>query len=127
VWPFDCAVAAEGLRRCGQAEAAVTLALALVDACDRFGHRLPELFAGFDRDGADVPSPYPGANRPQAFSAGAPLMVVRTLLGLDVVEGTLVADPIGGDRVGHLALRGMWATGRRQDAPPAAWPPSAAE
>ena len=117
VWPFDTAIAAEGLRRYGRGDDAATLALALLDAAERFDHRLPEVFSGLARDGADVPTAYPDANSPQAFSAGAPLLLVRTLLGLDVIDGALVSRPIHTSRVGHLELLGVWAAGRHQNVP----------
>jgi glycogen debranching enzyme len=117
VWPFDTAIAAEGLRRYGREDEAAKLAFALFDAADRFDHRLPEVFAGLARDRADVPTAYPGANSPQAFSAGAPLLLVRTLLGLEIEDGALVSRPIHSTRVGHLHLLGIRAAGRHRNVP----------
>ncbi|MGN6380490.1 MAG: amylo-alpha-1,6-glucosidase, partial [Gaiellales bacterium] len=59
VWPFDTAIAAEGLRRSGHLEQSAALALGLIDAARAFGYTLPELFSGFQRDAADTPAPYP--------------------------------------------------------------------
>ncbi len=119
VWPFDTALAAEGLRRNGRSEAAATLCFALLEASAHFGHRLPELFAGFQRDASDTPTAYPWANSPQAFSAGAPLLVIRTLLGMQIEDGELTSRPIYSSRTDHISLRGVWAAGRYQNVPEA--------
>jgi glycogen debranching enzyme len=42
---------------------------------------LPELFCGFDRQEVPVPVPYPVACSPQAWSAAAPLQLLRSMLG----------------------------------------------
>lgn len=47
------------------------------------GGQLPELLSGIGRDDVSLPVPYAAACRPQAWSAGAPFMVVRALLGLE--------------------------------------------
>ena len=44
--------------------------------------RLPELFCGFDRASTGAPIAYPVACSPQAWAAGASLMIVSTSLGL---------------------------------------------
>lgn len=93
VWPHDTAFAAEGLRRYGHREAASHLALMLIQAAEAFEYRLPEVFAGFAREETGEPVEYPTASRPQAWAAGAPLLALRTALGLDVVNGVLRVDP----------------------------------
>jgi glycogen debranching enzyme len=113
VWPHDTALIAEGMRRYGYRDEAARLALALLDAAERFGHQLPEVFAGFQRDGADVPIEYPKALKPQAWAAGAPLLALRTLLGLDVVDGKLRTSPA--PTAGRLRLRNVRVRGRRVD------------
>src|SRR5205085_2954184 len=85
VWPHDTALIAEGMRRYGFREEATRVAHTLLEAAHRFGHRLPEVFAGFERDEADVPVSYPGAMTPQAWAAAAPLLALRPLLGLAAV------------------------------------------
>jgi glycogen debranching enzyme len=116
VWPHDTAIAAEGLRRYGFRVEAAKLSWGLIEAAEGFGHRLPEVFAGFPRDGTDVPIQYPDALSPQAWAAGAPLLVLRTLLGLDVVDGKLRASPHPARALGTLKLRGIPVRGRRVDA-----------
>ena len=93
VWPHDTAFVAEGMRRYGHREQASHLALMLVQAAEAFEYRLPEVFAGFARDETGAPVEYPTASRPQAWAAGAPLLALRTALGLDVVDGELHTDP----------------------------------
>jgi glycogen debranching enzyme len=115
VWPHDTALIAEGMRRCGLRDEASRLAVALLEAAERFEHQLPEVFAGFARDAADVPVAYPGALRPQAWAAGAPLMALRTLLGLDVVDGRLEADPHSAEGVPRIELRRLRFRGRTVD------------
>jgi glycogen debranching enzyme len=87
VWPHDSAICAEGMRRYGLREHAGRVCAAVLDAAVAFEHRLPEVFAGFARDGTNIPVPYPDALAPQSWSAGAPLLALRTLLGLDIVDG----------------------------------------
>jgi glycogen debranching enzyme len=79
----------------------------VIDAAVAFEHRLPEVFAGFTRDETNVPVPYPDALAPQAWSAGAPLLALRTLLGLDVVDGSLRAQPRVPRQLGRIRLKGV--------------------
>jgi glycogen debranching enzyme len=73
VWPHDTALVAAGMTRYGCSEG-TTLARALLDAAGPTG-RLPELFGGFDRSRGGRPVPYPTSCAPQAWSAGAPLLL----------------------------------------------------
>src|SRR3989454_2186510 len=93
VWPHDTAFVAEGMRRYRHREQASHLALMLIQAAGAFEYRLPEVFAGFSGDETGAPVEYPTASRPQAWAAGAPLLALRTALGLDVVDGMLRIDP----------------------------------
>jgi glycogen debranching enzyme len=87
VWPHDTAIAVAGLLRYahlpGAVELAKRLATGLLDAAAAFGGRLPELFSGFSRQEFSPPVPYPTSCSPQAWASGAPLLLVRSLLGLD--------------------------------------------
>jgi glycogen debranching enzyme len=107
VWPHDTALIAEGMRRYGFRREASTLALALVQAASAFAYRLPEVFAGFPREATDMPVEYPTASRPQAWAAGAPLMALRTALGLDAVDGELRSDPHLVEGWGTVRLTGV--------------------
>jgi hypothetical protein len=44
-------------------------------------------------------------------------LCLRTLLGLDVVDGTLRSKPLYGDMFGKLTLRGVRVRGRPADTP----------
>lgn len=82
VWPHDTALAAAGMWRYGQREAASTLLRAILDAAAAFEEdRLPELFCGLDR-AHGLPVPYAEANSPQAWAAAVPLLAVQLFLGL---------------------------------------------
>jgi glycogen debranching enzyme len=119
VWPHDTSIVAEGLRRYGYREEAASLAWALVEAATRFDYSLPEVFAGFDRDETGVPVPYPDALVPQAWAAGAPLLGLRTILGLDPIGGKLRSKPVLPDAIAprRIRLRGVRVHGKRFDAP----------
>ena len=107
VWPHDTALIAEGMRRYGYREEASRLAVALLEAAEAFQGRLPELFAGFERSETAFPVRYAGASSPQAFAAGAPMLALRTLLGLDVRDDELVSEPNVPDHLGTIELRGL--------------------
>ncbi|MEX2203369.1 MAG: hypothetical protein WD965_04715, partial [Actinomycetota bacterium] len=117
VWPHDTAIVAEGMRRYGFASEAGVLALALIEAAEVFEHRLPEVFAGFPRERTQMPVEYPTASRPQAWSAAAPLLVLRTVLGLDVDDGRLRSTAEPPSAFGELRLRGVPVRGGREDVP----------
>jgi glycogen debranching enzyme len=112
VWPHDTALCAAGMRRYGLRTHAGRVCEAIFDAAVAFEHRLPELFAGFQRDETDIPVPYPDALAPQAWAAAAPLLALRTLLGLDVVDGRLRVDPKVPKGLGTLTLHKLRARGR---------------
>jgi glycogen debranching enzyme len=83
VWPHDSALATAGLKRYGFHDEASMVGWAILDAARRTPEfRLPELFCGFDRGAIDVPVIHPVACTPQAWAAGAPLLLMTTMLGL---------------------------------------------
>ena len=47
---------------------------------------------------------YPTACSPQAWSTGAPLLLLRTMLGLEPLGEHLVVDPALPSGIGHLEL-----------------------
>ena len=104
VWPHDTALVAEGMRRYGFREEASRVAVALLEAAEAFDGRLPELFAGFERADRGAPVEYDGASRPQSFAAGAPLLAMRTLLGLNACDGDVTSDPHIPDSVPPFSL-----------------------
>jgi glycogen debranching enzyme len=104
VWPFDNSFIAWGLRRYGYKEEAARIASDILDAATLFDGRLPEAFGGYDRALTKYPVQYPTACSPQAWSTGAPLLLLRTMLGLEPIGDHLVVDPALPDSVGHLEL-----------------------
>lgn len=118
VWPHDTAIAAWGLARCGYSDEAASLATGLLDAASYFEHSLPEVFAGFARHDTAFPVAYPTSARPQAWAAGAPVLCLTILLGLepDVQRGELTAlSPEVPGWLEGTELRGIRALGRTWD------------
>ena len=111
VWPFDNSFIAWGLRRYGFRDEAARIAAGILDAAEFFDGRLPEAFGGYPRTLTRYPVQYPTACSPQAWSTGAPLLLLRTMLGLEPLRGHLVVDPALPQGIGHLELldiRGRW-------------------
>ena len=111
IWPFDNSFIAWGLRRYGFAEEAATIANGILDAATYFDGRLPEAFGGYPRELTKFPVEYPTACSPQAWSTGTPLLLLRTMLGLEPHEGHLSVDPrlpIGMGRIEVLDIPGRW-------------------
>jgi glycogen debranching enzyme len=104
VWPFDNSLIAWGLRRYGFKDEAARVAAGMLEAAEFFDGRLPEAFGGYPRDLTGYPVQYPTACSPQAWSAGAPLLLLRTMLGLEPVGDHLLVDPALPSRIGHLEL-----------------------
>jgi glycogen debranching enzyme len=93
VWPFDSSFIAWGLRRYGYRKEAARVAMGILEAAEYFDGRLPEAFAGYARAETRFPVEYPTACSPQAWSTGAPLLLLRTLLGLEPIGDNLLVDP----------------------------------
>jgi len=93
VWPHDNSLIAAGLARYGFREQANRLTRGLLAAAPHFEHRLPEVFAGYAAELTGVPVVFPTASRPQAWSAGAPLLLITTMLGLTPSPDGPTADP----------------------------------
>ncbi|PWR07905.1 amylo-alpha-1,6-glucosidase [Micromonospora sicca] len=111
IWPFDNSFIAWGLRRYGYPDEAARIAAGILDAAAFYDGRLPEAFAGTARAETRYPVNYPTACSPQAWSAGAPLLLLRTMLGLRSVGDDLVirpALPANLDFVALLDIPGRW-------------------
>jgi glycogen debranching enzyme len=111
VWPFDCSFIAWGLRRYGYRKEAAQVAMGILEAAAYFDGRLPEAFAGYAREETRFPVEYPTACSPQAWSTGAPLLFLRTLLGLEPVGNQLLVDPALPttlERLELLDIPGRW-------------------
>jgi glycogen debranching enzyme len=104
VWPFDNSFIAWGLRRYGFKDDAAVIAAGILDAAEFFDGRLPEAFGGYERNETMYPVQYPTACSPQAWSTGAPLLLLRTMLGLEPQGENLVVDAALPSEIGHLEL-----------------------
>src|SRR5829696_5730010 len=104
VWPFDNSFVAWGLRNYGFKEEAAQIAAGILDAAEFFDGRLPEAFGGYERNVTKYPVQYPTACSPQAWSTGTPLLLLRTMLGLNPQGEYLVVDPALPVGIGHLEL-----------------------
>lgn len=93
VWPFDNSFIAWGLRRYGYRDEAARVGFGILEAAQFFRGRLPEAFGGYAREVTEFPVEYPTACSPQAWSTGAPLLMLRTLLGLEPIGDRLLVDP----------------------------------
>jgi glycogen debranching enzyme len=104
VWPFDNSFIAWGLRRYGFKEEAAQIAAGILDAAEFFEGRLPEAFGGYERALTKYPVEYPTACSPQAWSTGTPLLLLRSMLGLDPIGDHLLVDPALPATIGRLEL-----------------------
>ena len=83
VWPHDNSLIALGLAQAGRRAEAERVVRALLDCAPFFEYRLPELFAGGERQPDEAPGVVPTSARPQAWAAGTPLLLLRAQLGLE--------------------------------------------
>ena len=92
VWPHDNALIAHGLKLYGFDREAMSVIdqLSMAGAHFPLG-RFPELFCGFSSQDVPLPVEYPVACRPQAWAAGAPLLMIRSYCGItaDAPNGVL--------------------------------------
>jgi glycogen debranching enzyme len=107
VWPHDNSLITAGLRRYGYDREAATIAFAILEAAQYFLGRLPETFAGYPRTLTDFPVEYPTACSPQAWATGAPLFLLRVLLGIEARNGAIEQNPVLPERISELGLRGL--------------------
>ncbi|MEV6691838.1 glycogen debranching N-terminal domain-containing protein [Micromonospora sp. NPDC051196] len=111
VWPFDNSIIAWGLWKYGFRQEAGQICESMLGASRYFGGRLPEAFAGYERDLTEFPVQYPTACSPQAWSAGTPLLLLRVMLGLEPKGEHLIIDPYvppGMGRLELLDIPGRW-------------------
>jgi glycogen debranching enzyme len=125
VWPHDNSIIALGLNRYGYREESARIASGILQAATYFRFRLPEAFAGYARARTLFPVEYPTACSPQAWATGAPLIFLRTMLGLEPRGNRLTVDaclPPDMEWLEVRGLRGRWgvmdAVGRRATVPP---------
>ena len=92
------------------------MAWGILEAATFFRHRLPEAFAGYPREQTHFPVEYPTACSPQAWATGAPLLLLRTLLGLEPVDSHLLVDPAIPTQIARLELLGLSGPWQEVDA-----------
>jgi glycogen debranching enzyme len=115
IWPHDNAITALGLARYGLRDEANRIALAQLEAAAFTGFRLPEAFAGFERQISRFPVPYPTACSPQAWATGAPFLLLQAMLGLEAREGRLRLEPRVPDEIGRIVVHRLHAFGAEWD------------
>ncbi|MFG2046787.1 glycogen debranching N-terminal domain-containing protein [Micromonospora sp. NPDC048935] len=111
VWPADNALIAAGLRRYRFDSQAATIAAGIFDMAQTLGGAVPEMIAGHDRRLTKYPVQLPAAARPQAWSSGALLMLLGTMLGLRPTGDNLLVNPAvpeGFGRLDLLDIPGRW-------------------
>jgi len=116
VWPFDNSFIAWGLRRYGFKAEAAAIVAGILEAAEVFDGRLPEAFGGYARSLTGYPVQYPTACSPQAWSTGAPLLLLRAGLGLEPNGEHLIVDPALPKWIGNLELLDLPGRWKRIDA-----------
>jgi glycogen debranching enzyme len=110
IWPHDNAIILAGFRRYGRVEELERLGTAMLEAAMAFpDRRVPELFSGDARDNRPVPTPYPVASRPQAWSAASLPYALMSMLGIGIApDGSLaITRPVLPDWLNLVAVRGL--------------------
>jgi glycogen debranching enzyme len=116
VWPHDNSIIALGLRRYGYRDEAALIAQSMLEAAELFNYRLPEAFAGYPRKDTRYPVEYPTACSPQAWAAGAPLLLLRALLGMTSDGEHMIVDPALPALISQIQLLDIPGVWGRQDA-----------
>jgi glycogen debranching enzyme len=116
VWPHDTAFAAWGLRCTGHRAEAARICRSMLEAAELFHGRLPEAFGGYARKETHYPVEYPTACSPQAWATGAPLLLLRTLLGLESDGVHMIVDPAIPQPLGRIELLDIPGRWGRMDA-----------
>ena len=115
VWPHDNSLIALGFKRYGFSTEAGQIARGICDAASHFLlNQLPELYAGVQRNGANFPVQYLGANVPQAWAAGSCFALLQAILGIqpDAANDSLYVDPNLPDWLPDVTLKDL-RLGRR--------------
>ena len=105
----ETAVAVAGLAAAGHEREAAALLLGALDAAAAFGHRLPEMYAGEQRDDSRRPAPHPTASRPAAVAAAGGVHMLMALAGIrpDAPERMVAVRPLAAAPLGELGLTGL--------------------
>jgi glycogen debranching enzyme len=87
VWPHDNSIIVAGMKRYGFHDEANVVITQVFEAAQHFSYlRLPELYCGFarDRQYSSGPAEYPVSCSPQAWAAGASILMLQAVLGMSV-------------------------------------------
>ena len=105
----ETAAAVTGLVAAGYEKEGCSLLRGVVDAAERFGYRLPEMYAAEQRTGGSAPLPHPAACRPSAVAAAGAVHLLTALAGVrpDVPAGTVAVRPVESAPLGALRLSGL--------------------
>src|ERR671930_690189 len=121
IWPHDNSIIAWGLARYARWPEAQRVIQRMLTAALHFGYQLPEVFAGMRRSETPFPIAYPTAARPQAWAAGAPVLLLQSLLGLQPDRRRHSLETIAPLELpswaGSIRLAGVRAFDRLWDAP----------
>lgn len=110
VWPHENALIVAGLRKYGHDAEALRLSSALIQAGLAFpGARLPELFCGDPRGFRPVPTPYPVASRPQAWSSATLPYTLMAMLGVcsGGADELMVVRPVLPTELNEITVSGL--------------------
>ena len=113
VWAHDTAITVAGLAATGHPALATSLFQGVMRAAPAFGDRLPELWAGRRCAPGEGPLPYPGACRPQAWAAAAPIAMLTALLGIhpDIPARRLTVRPVHPWPLGEIDIHHLTVAG----------------
>ncbi|HEY7547979.1 MAG TPA: amylo-alpha-1,6-glucosidase [Hyphomicrobiaceae bacterium] len=119
IWPHDNALIGCGLGRYGFRRGVGALFEGLIGAASYMeDRRIPELFCGFRRRTGRGPTLYPAACSPQAWAAGAPFLLVQSVLGLTFdasARRVRLLRPVLPDSIGELTVRNLALGGSTAD------------
>jgi glycogen debranching enzyme len=119
IWPHDNALIGCGLGRYGFRRGVGALFEGLVGAASYMDdRRMPELFCGFRRRTGRGPTLYPAACSPQAWAAGAPFLLLQSLLGLTFdasARRVRLLRPVLPDSIGEITVRNLTLGGGSAD------------
>jgi glycogen debranching enzyme len=119
VWPHDNSLIAWGLAGYERWPEALRIVHRMTAAAAHFGYQLPEVFAGMNRAETPFPVAYPTAARPQAWAAGAPVLLLQILLGLQPDRRRHALETVAPQELpswaGNIRLSGVRAFDRQWD------------
>jgi glycogen debranching enzyme len=111
IWPHDNALIALGLAKYGCKGIIGVIFNGLIRATSYMEHRrIPELYCGFSRRPGRGPTLYPVACSPQAWAAGAPFLMLQSMLGLEFDHASrtvVLLNPALPPSTGRVVIRNL--------------------